>query len=142
MSEETKDNNDSAQPRDDKGRFAPKNETAINGQTPVTELELPFINAFMAKQLGLSDKFADLQQQFTPEALYHHLKFTAMTKPSEQAQSSKLPPNEQVAPISPSPGPLDNMPGTIIGKPNLTDENFSIQLSMDPRELLSPKKKK
>lgn len=143
MATEKEDQPDSEQPRDNKGRFTPKTETEKTVQTSATISDYPFINAFMAKQLGLSDNFADLQQQFSPEELYKHLKFVAMTKATtgSQSENSKLPPNQKVVPVQPQESTKPELPGTVIGKPDFTEENFNISVRMAPSELIKPKKK-
>ena len=105
------------------------------------------MNAFMAKQLGLSDKFADLSQKFSPEELYGHLKFTAMTSEKSNTQSppasGQLPPNQKIAPITPSEKKTDlKIPGKLTSKPVLIEDQFNLSYEIAPRDLINPKKKK
>lgn len=138
MSSENDEEPTSEQQRDDKGRFAPKTQTDKNGQTQTDSTDYPFMNAFMAEKLGLSDKFAELSQKFSPKELYGHLKFTAMTNEKQQKQQG-LPDNEKVVPATPQAQKLQ-LPGTLLEKPNLTKDKFSVSFKMSPSELIKPKK--
>lgn len=142
MSTENPDQDPPEKPRADNGRFTKKTQTEPQGQNNQKLPDYAFMNAFMAKQLGMSDKFADLSQKFSPEDLYGHLKFTAMTSDKQQGTPSKqgLPENQPIVPVSPPVPPLE-LPGTQIHKPNLSQEEFSVSFSVDPGDLIKPQKK-
>jgi len=148
MSSENNDQTPSEQPRNEKGQFTPKPQTANNGQSSQNFTDYAFVNAFMAKQLGLSAKFADLSQQYPPEKLYDNLKFLALTKeeqaqqqqqqPQMQQQPQGLPPNQQAVPMSPVGQRNDQvqLPGTQMHKPNLTADDFNVSFSIQPKDLI------
>ena len=143
MAEEQTESNTSEPPRDDKGRFAPKNDSENSGQTFPNSSDYTKMNSYLAKQLGLTDKLADFQTQYQPNQLFKQLSFMADnmdTKPQQpQSKGGQLPPNQQVAPVSP-PQPKHKLPGTQKHKPVLDKDEFSVSFEVDPNELFSPKK--
>lgn len=144
MSEEQEENTTSGQPRDDKGRFAPKNESDMNGQSHPRSSDYTKMNSYLAKQLGLTDKLPDFQIQYQPDELFKQLSFMAdhsdtSTAPQSQ-QKGQLPQNQKVAPISP-PQPKQTLPGTQQFTPNLDKDEFSVSYSIDPNDIFSQKSK-
>jgi len=97
----------------------------------------------MAKNLGLSEKFADLSQQFSPEELFKHLKFVAMTQDTEQKPKPKpkeLGDNQPIVPITPVASKFD-IPGLTVLGTSKQGDNFSLSAKISARDLLKPIKK-
>lgn len=143
MSKENDDQPPAEKPRDEKGKYIPENKKDDQGQSQTNFTDYSFVNAFMAKQLGLSSNFADLSTKFGPEELYSHLKFVAMTndKPQQQTQQQGLPPNQQVVPVTPQQQKFE-LPGKQLHKPNLNKDEFNVSFTISPEELINPKKNK
>lgn len=144
MSEQPDQTPQSEQPRDGKtGKFASK-ETAPTAPTQPTTNDYSKMNAILQKQTGLSaEKFVDYQSKMTPRELFDKLSFMAdNVEPNRAApKSTTLPPNQPIIPITPQPNAIE-FPGTVIGKPNLDSDKFSLHLTMSPSELLKSDKKK
>jgi hypothetical protein len=141
MSEEQDENTSSEPPRDEKGRFAPKNQSESIGRSQPSDSDYTKMNSYLAKQLGLTDKLADFQTQYQPNQLFKQLSFmadNASPQGAAKGQPNSRPPNQQVAPISP-PQPKHELPGKQIHKPNLDREEFSVSFQVDPRELFRQK---
>ena len=134
MSEEKEDNDIPAQERDDKGRFKPLDK---NGQTSPKSSDYTKMNSILIKQLGLTDKLADFQLKYTESELFDKLSFMADNSDyvAPATQKPKLPPNKQVAAISP-PAPTIDIPGKVI-----RNDASGIQVQMDIKDLLTNKKK-
>ena len=96
MSEENQEKPPPTKPRDKKGQYidGKQKDEKVRSQPNLTDYVK--MNAFMAIQLGLSDKLAELQTKYKPEELFKHLSFTHenRTQPTEQ---QGLPPNQQIA---------------------------------------------
>ena len=143
MSEEIKDNNDSGQPRDEKGHFKPKTQTESIGQSSPTEGDYSKMNTILQKQSGMSaEKFVEYQRKLTPRELFNQLNFlvenleTPLPKPKDG-----LPPNKDFVPTSPG-GERVTLPGRQMGTQKLgKEEKFGLHLAFDPKELFTPKKK-
>lgn len=100
MAEENQDNPQPEQPRDTQGRFAPKPNTEPTEQSQPRSSDYTKMNSFMAKQLGLTDKLADWQTQYTPQELFSKLEFMSTNIPAKDTDN--LPPNQKIAPTSPA----------------------------------------
>ena len=97
------------------------------------------MNSYLAKQLGISNKLADFQTQYEPEALFKQLSFMAdNTDLKGGTQSKPLPENQPIAPISPQPNKYE-LPGKQMKTPNLTKDGFSVSYTIDPKDLLKKK---
>ena len=143
MSEEIKDKDKTGQERDEKGKFKPKPQTEVRGQSQPTEGEYSKMNTILQKQTGMTaDKFVEYQRKFTPRELFNQLSFLAdnvETPPSSQKQD--LPPNQDFVPITPGTNKF-NLPGKAIGKQMMGKEDkFGLHIAFDPKELFTPKKK-
>ena len=101
------------------------------------EADYTKMNSFLAKQLGIQGKLADLQTQYEPQDLFKQLNFMI----DNSVGSQGLPPNQPIAPISPQPNKYE-LPGTQLKKPNLSKDNFSVSFKINPKDLLQPKKTK
>lgn len=95
------------------------------------------MNAILAKNLGLQDKFTDLVEEYTPEQLFRQLSFMN----DNTNKKGGLPENQPIAPISPQPNKHE-LPGKQLKKPNLSKDGFSVSFQIDPKDLLRPKKNK
>ena len=140
MSEENKDNNEAGQGRDEKGHFKPKTKTETSGQSQPKTSDYTKMNSFMAKQLGLTDKLADLQTKYDPQDLFNRLSF--MNENREiKPPSQGLPPNETFVPITPGADKV-KLPGRAIGTQRMGKEDkFGLHIAFDPVKLFTPKKK-
>lgn len=144
MSEQTDDQGESGQPRDGKGRFAPKKQSDDNGRSQPRDSDYTKMNSLLAKQLNLTDKLADFQSKYDPSELFSQLSFMAdnvSTQPTNGSKKGGLPPNEKIAPISP-PQPEVKLPGTQLHEPILDEQNFSVSFAMNPRDLINPNRNK
>lgn len=134
MNDEPEDPDIPEQTRDDKGRFK---QTDKNGLKSPKSSDYTKMNSILIKQLGLTDKLADLQLIYSESELFDKLSFMAdntdlktLDKPKPKRK-----PNEQVAPISPPPKKYD-FPGKVI-----KDDASGIQISMNIKDLLKKNKK-
>lgn len=98
MSEEKQETPKPEQPRDEKGHFSPKDKTESTDTSQPKTSDYTKMNSFMAMQLGLSDKIAEWQTQYTPPELFSKLEFMMSNIPSKT--TDKLPPNKPIAPVS------------------------------------------
>ena len=132
MSDKPEDPPEPAQDRDDKGRFK---QTDQNGQKQPKSSDYTKMNSILIKQLKLTDKLADFQLKYSESELFDKLSFMADNTDlkAPTTQKSKLPPNEQVAPISP-PAEKFKFPGKVI-----KDDASGIQISMNIKDLLKKK---
>lgn len=145
MAEEHPESSESDTPRDDKGRFTRKSETVSTGESSPSTNDYSKMNAILQKQTGLSaEKFIEYQRKMTPHELFDKLSFMAdnMESVGQPTKKQTLPENQKVAPTSPGPTSLPDLPGTVIGKPNFDDQKFSLQVAMTPDELLGKNKNK
>ena len=141
MSEEQEEVSDPEQQRDGQGRFKQKTKTESTDESPPKSSDYTKMNSYLAKQLGISNKLADFQTQYEPEALFKQLSFMAdNTELKGRTQQNALPENQPIAPISPQPAKYE-LPGTQLKKPNLSKDNFSVSFQINPKDLLHPKKK-
>ena len=90
-------------PRDKQGRFAQKTETEYTVITQPKSSDYTKMNSIIAKQIGLTDKLADLQTEFGPQELFAKLSFMmeyggTVNPPPKPG----LPPNKNIVP--PAPG--------------------------------------
>jgi hypothetical protein len=129
------------QPRDPKGRFAPKTRSESHGQTQPSESEYTKLNSLLAKQLGITDKLADYQTKYDPRELFKMLEFMVDNSDQKPSAQGRLPPNEPIAPISPDQSKIE-LPGVKWNeKPNLTQNKFSASFRISPSDLLKSKDK-
>ena len=143
MSEENEDNNEQGQPRDATGKFKLKPQTESNGQSQPKTSDYTKMNSFMAKQLGLTDKLADLQTKYEPQELFNRLSFMNENTSTYEQQSVKggLPPNEDFVRITPG-ADKHKLPGMPIGTQRMGKEDkFGLHIAFDPVKLFTPKKK-
>ena len=139
MSEEQEHISNSEQERDGQGRFKQKIKTDDTVINQPRESEYTKMNSYLAKQLGISNKLADFQTQYKPEALFKQLSFMAdNTELKGGTQQNALPENQPIAPISPQPNKYE-LPGKQLKKPNLSKDNFSVSFQIDPKDLLKKK---
>ena len=142
MSEEQEEVSDPEQERDGQGRFKQKTKTESTDTSQPGSSDYTKMNSYLAKQLGISNKLADFQTQYEPEALFKQLSFMAdNTERKGGTQQNALPENQPIAPISPQPNKYE-LPGTQLKKPNLSKDNFSVSFKINPKDLLQPKKNK
>ena len=140
MSEEQEESDNSEQERDGKGRFAPKTKTESTGGSQPRSSDYTKMNSILAKQLGISNKLADFQTQYEPEALFKQLSFMAdNTESNGGTQHKTLSENQPIAPISPEPNKYE-LPGTQLKKPNLSKDNFSVSFQINPKDLIQKNK--
>lgn len=132
MTEEIEDNNIPEQERDGKGRFKP---TDNNGQKQPKSSDYTKMNSILIKQLKLTDKLADFQLKYSESDLFDKLSFMADNSDNVAVTTpkTKLPPNEQVAAISPPAERMD-IPGKVI-----RNDATGIQVQMDIKDLLKKK---
>lgn len=130
------------QPREPSGKFAPKPKTDSTVQSQPADSDYTKMNSFMAKQLGLSDKIADLQTKYDPKDLFQRLTFMSENTANAEGTQPKggLPPNQPIAPITPGAEKYE-LPGIQLSKPNLTKENFSVHYKIPFSEVVGKKKK-
>ena len=86
-----------------------------------SDSEYTKINSILAKQLGITDKLADYQTKHDPRELFKNLEFVVENTDNNGGSSSRgarLPPNEQIAPVSPQPSQIDLSGIKWIDKPN------------------------
>lgn len=127
--------------RDEGGQFAPKIEPKVSEGSQPKDSEYTKMNSRLAQQLGLTDKLADYQTKYNPRDLYSKLDFMADNSDKPKGTQQKgLPPNEQIAAISPQPNKFE-LPGIQLSKPNLTKENFSVHYKIPFKDLIQHKKK-
>lgn len=130
------------QPRDNQGRFTTKSQSDSSEQSQPTSSDYTKMNSFLAKQLGLTDKLADFQTKYEPEALFRQLSFMAENTEGKGGTTQKtLPENQNIVPISPQPTKHE-LPGVQMHKPILTKDKFSVSFKMNPKDLIQPKDKK
>lgn len=101
MSEENQDNPDPEspqQPRDPHGRFTQKSQPESTERSQPRDSDYVKMNSIIAKQLGLTDKLADWQTQYTPQELFSKLEFMSSNLPAET--TGNLPSNKKIAPTS------------------------------------------
>lgn len=143
MSEENKEKQKTEQSRDEKGHFTPKTQTVDIGQSQPKMSDYTKMNSFMAKQLGLTDKLADLQTKYDPQDLFNRLSFMNENTSTWKQENKKgeLPPNEDFVRITPGPDKF-NLPGMPIGTQRMGKEDkFGLHIAFDPVKLFTPKKK-
>ncbi|KKM67467.1 hypothetical protein LCGC14_0976130 [marine sediment metagenome] len=133
---------DPSQPREPSGKFTSKTKPDSTVQSQPKESEYTKMNSFMAKQLGLSDKLADLQTKHDPKDLFQRLSFMSENTSTWEKESGKggLPPNKPVAPITPGTEKFD-LPGKQLSTPNLTKQNFSVHYKIPFKEIIGKKEK-
>ena len=146
MSEENKDNKDTGKrhdKRDGTGQFTPEIEPKGSERSQPKSSDYTKMNSFMAKQLGLTDKLADLQTKYEPQELFKRLSFMSENKESQppSVQSQGLPPNQPFVQINPGANKV-NLPGMPIGTQRMGKEDkFGLHIAFDPVKLFTPKKK-
>ena len=143
MSDENKDKDNTGQERDEKGKFKPKPQTEVRGQSQAADGEYSKMNRILQKQSGMSaEKFVEYQGKYTPRELFNQLSFLVdnqETPPSSKRQG--LPPNQDFVPTSPGSEKI-KLPGKAIGKQMMGKEDkFGLHIAFDPKELFTPKKK-
>jgi hypothetical protein len=130
--------------RDKKGRFAPKSQSAPNGQSQPSDSEYTKINSILAKQLGITDRLADYQTKHDPRELFKMLEFMVENSDNHgraAPNANGLPPNQPVVPVSPEPSQID-LPGIKWNdKPNLSKDHFSASFRIGPKDLFKSNKK-
>ena len=99
MAEENQETPPPEKPRDKSGQYIKETEKEEKVRSQPNASDYVKMNAFMAIQLGLSDKLAELQTKHNPEELFKQLSFMHENIAQPTGQQG-LPPNQQIAPTS------------------------------------------
>ena len=127
------------QPREPSGQFTSKTKTDSTDKSQPQVSDYTKMNSFMAKQLGLTDKLADMQTKYEPQDLFKRLSFMNENTSITEKEKGGLPPNEPAAPITPGTEKYD-LPGTQMSKPNMTKEGFSVSYKIPFKDVVGKKK--